>query len=75
MSANVPHSRAAVKAELAALHEHRSQLRSTMHIEVGGPDEDAQRDRFRQRVLDRLATFGRTVGVAYGEAFKRIDDL
>ena len=64
-----------VDAKLAALSEHRSQLRSTMHIEVGSPDEDAQRDRFRRRVLDRLATFGRTVGVAAGEGFKRIDDL
>ena len=65
----------AVDLKLAALLEHRSQLRSTMHIEVGSPDEDAQRDRFRRRVLDRLATFGRTAGVAYGEGFKRIDDL
>jgi LmbE family N-acetylglucosaminyl deacetylase len=64
-----------VDAKLAALLEHRSQLRSTMHIEEGAPDEDAQRDRFRRRVLDRLASFGRTAGVPYGEGFKRIDDL
>ena len=63
------------EAKLAALLEHRSQLRSTMHIEVGSAEEEAQRDRFRRRVLDRLATFGRTVGVAHGEGFKRIDDL
>ena len=64
-----------VEPKLAALLEHRSQLRSTMHIEVGTDAEDEQRERFRRRVLDRLATFGRTAGVAYGEAFKRIDDL
>lgn len=64
-----------VEPKLAALLEHRSQLRSTMHIEVGTDAEDEQRDRFRRRVLDRLATFGRRVGVAYGEAFKRIDEL
>jgi len=64
-----------VEAKLAALLEHRTQLRSTMHIEAGAPDEDEQRERFRRRVLDRLATFGRTVAVAYGEGFKRIDDL
>jgi LmbE family N-acetylglucosaminyl deacetylase len=64
-----------VDAKLAALLEHRTQLRSTMHIEIGSPDEQDQRDRFRRRVLDRLATFGRTVARAYGEGFKRIDDL
>jgi LmbE family N-acetylglucosaminyl deacetylase len=62
-------------SKLAALLEHRSQLRSTMHIEVGSADEDAQRDRFRRRVIDRLATFGRTAGLAHAEGFKRIDDL
>jgi len=64
-----------VDAKLAALLEHRSQLRSTMHIEVGSDDEHAQRDRFQRRVIDRLATFGRTAGIAHGEGFKRIDDL
>ncbi|HEX4821335.1 MAG TPA: PIG-L deacetylase family protein [Acidimicrobiales bacterium] len=64
-----------VDAKLAALLEHRSQQRSTMHIDVGSDDESAQRDRFQRRVLDRLATFGRIAGVAHGEGFKRIDDL
>ena len=64
-----------VDAKLAALLEHRTQLRSTMHIEVGSRDEEHQREHFRRRVLDRLATFGRTAGIAYGEGFKRIDDL
>jgi LmbE family N-acetylglucosaminyl deacetylase len=64
-----------VDTKLAALFEHRSQLRSTMHIEVGTTDEAAQRERFRRRVADRLATFGRQAGLAAGEGFKRIDDL
>ena len=64
-----------VDTKLAALLEHRSQLRSTMHIEVGSEDENAQRDRFRRRVVDRLATFGRRAGFAHGEGFKRIDEL
>ena len=64
-----------VDTKLAALLEHRTQLRSTMHIEVGAHDEEEQREHFNRRVLDRLATFGRTAGVAYGEGFKRIDDL
>src|SRR5204862_6346335 len=64
-----------VDSKLAALLEHRAQLRSTMHIEVGSENEDAQRDRFRRRVIDRLATFGRQAGFAHGEGFKRIDEL
>ncbi|MEY2448883.1 MAG: hypothetical protein QOH79_2359, partial [Acidimicrobiaceae bacterium] len=64
-----------VDSKLSALLEHRTQLRSTMHIDVGADDEAAQRERFRRRVLDRLATFGRTVGIAFGEGFKRLDDL
>jgi LmbE family N-acetylglucosaminyl deacetylase len=64
-----------VDAKLAALLEHRTQLRSTMHIDVGANDEEKQRGHFRQRVLDRLATFGRTTGVPYAEGFKRIEDL
>jgi LmbE family N-acetylglucosaminyl deacetylase len=66
---------ASVDAKLAALLEHRTQLRSTMHIELGSENEEAQRANFRRRVLDRLATFGRTAGVAFGEGFKRIDEL
>jgi hypothetical protein len=40
-----------------------------------GSEDDDQRDRFRRRVLDRLPTFRRTAGIAYGEGFKRVDDL
>jgi LmbE family N-acetylglucosaminyl deacetylase len=60
-------------AKLAALFAHASQLRSTMHIEPG--DDGTQREAFRRRVLDRLATNGRQAGLASAEAFKRIDDL
>ena len=64
---------ASVDKKLAALYEHKSQLRSTMHIE---PDDDGtQRGAFERRLRDRLATFGRQAGVAYAEAFKRIDEL
>jgi len=62
-------------AKLAALACHESQLRSTMDIETGADDEQAQRDRFERRVLDRLATFGRRIGVAHGEGFKLIAEL
>jgi LmbE family N-acetylglucosaminyl deacetylase len=64
-----------VDMKLDALHEHASQLRSTMHIERGSPDEARQRAAFRRRELDRMAAFGRQAGVAFAEAFKRIDDL
>jgi LmbE family N-acetylglucosaminyl deacetylase len=64
-----------VDVKLAALHEHASQLRSTMHIDVGGTDEEQQRARFRRHELERMAVFGRQTGVAYAEGFKRIDDL
>ena len=62
-----------VEAKLAALEAHVSQFRSTMLIEDAS-DEEA-RQRFRRRVLDKLATWGRAVGVAYAEAFKLIDQL
>jgi LmbE family N-acetylglucosaminyl deacetylase len=62
-----------VEAKLAALLAHRSQLRSTM--EIDDPADEAQVSRFRRRVLEGLATVGRQIGVAYGEAFKRLDRM
>ncbi len=62
-----------IGAKLAALEAHASQFRSTMGITDTG--SEAQREGFRQRVLDRLAEFGRPVGYRYGEGFKRIDNL
>lgn len=62
-----------VDAKLAALFEHRSQLRSTM--DITDASDEAQVARFRRHVLDRLATWGRQTGVAHAEAFKLIDRL
>jgi LmbE family N-acetylglucosaminyl deacetylase len=64
-----------VDAKLAALFCHESQLRSTMHVTIGAPDEAEQRRSFERRVRDRLATFGRQAGVAYGEGFKLLSEL
>jgi LmbE family N-acetylglucosaminyl deacetylase len=67
-----------VGPKIAALLEHRSQLRSTMHIadpdalEVGQHPELIE---FTKRVTDRLAENGREAGFAAAEAFKRIDSL
>ncbi len=60
-------------AKTAALLEHRSQFRSTHAIE--DPSRLDQVERFGRRVGERLAEVGRDAGVAYGEAFKRIDAL
>ena len=62
-----------VEQKLAALMEHRSQLRSTMHIDdVGDAEQIAA---FRNRVTARLAEHGALAGVRHGEAFRRIADL
>jgi LmbE family N-acetylglucosaminyl deacetylase len=60
-----------VEAKLTALLAHASQLRSTMAVD--DPTDVAAVARFRRRVLDRLAEWGRQVGVAHAEAFKRLD--
>ncbi len=67
-----------VEAKLAALLEHRSQLRSTMGIAEANAVEDDEHPEvleFKRRVTDRLAENGRQGGFAAAEAFKRIDDL
>ena len=67
-----------VEAKLAALLEHRSQLRSTMGIAETNAVEDDEHPEvleFKRRVTDRLAENGRQGGFAAAEAFKRIDDL
>jgi LmbE family N-acetylglucosaminyl deacetylase len=59
--------------KLAALLEHRSQHRSTMHID---PDDDGtQIAAFRKRIVDRLAEHGARAGVEHAELFKAIVDL
>jgi LmbE family N-acetylglucosaminyl deacetylase len=62
-----------VDAKIAALLEHRSQLRSTMDID--DPADEAQVERFRRHVLDRLAGWGARIGVEHAEAFKLVDRL
>ena len=61
-------------AKLAALEAHASQFRSTMGVDQDA-DAPEQLAAFRRRVLDGLATHGRRAGVAYAEAFKRMDEL
>ncbi len=67
-----------VEAKMAALLEHRSQLRSTMGIaEQDAVADDAHPEvaDFRRRVIERLAEQGLEGGFAAAEAFKRIDNL
>jgi LmbE family N-acetylglucosaminyl deacetylase len=59
--------------KIAALLAHRSQFRSTMHID--DPDAPTELDRFRANVAARLAEHGRYADVALGEAFKLINNL
>jgi LmbE family N-acetylglucosaminyl deacetylase len=61
--------------KLAALEAHRSQLRSTMKIDVGSPEEDEQRAAFHDWVRTALREHGALGGVTYGEAFKAITTL
>ncbi len=59
--------------KIAALLDHRSQLRSTMFID---PDDDgSQLAAFRARVLGKLTSHGRLSRVPEGEAFHLIDRL
>lgn len=59
--------------KVAALLEHHSQYRSTMHID---PDDDGrQLTAFRDLVVGRLADGGRRAGVEHAELFKAITDL
>ena len=61
--------------KLAALEAHRSQLLSTMSVDVASPEGEAQLVAFRARVRERLVEHGRLAGVDRGEAFKSITDL
>ena len=65
----------AVARKLAALEAHRTQLRSTMFVELGSAEGEAQLAAFRARVNERLVAHGRIAGVPKGEAFKAITDL
>jgi LmbE family N-acetylglucosaminyl deacetylase len=65
----------AVARKLAALEAHRSQLRSTMRVEVESAEVEAQLAAFRARVNERLAEHGKRAGIPRGEAFKAITNL
>lgn len=58
--------------KVAALLCHGSQWESTMGI---GSDTAAGRGQFESRLAERAAAAGRPAGLAYAEAFKRIDRL
>jgi LmbE family N-acetylglucosaminyl deacetylase len=61
------------EAKFAALMEHRSQLRSTMHVD--DLDDAGQVAAFRARMDERLAEHGALAGLAQAESFKLIDRL
>ncbi|MEY2568357.1 MAG: hypothetical protein QOE35_2886 [Actinomycetota bacterium] len=62
-----------VDTKLEALMQHRSQLRSTMHIDDLTVTD--QVDAFRARVEQRLADHGALADLPQGEAFKAIREL
>lgn len=62
-----------VDDKVAALLAHETQFESTMAIADAGVGDEVAR--FRRRVLDRLASWGRQAGVAHAEAFKLLDSL
>jgi LmbE family N-acetylglucosaminyl deacetylase len=62
-----------VEAKLDALLEHRSQFRSTMHVDDA--DTPGALDVFRARVVARLREHGAIAGLAVGEAFKLVENL
>jgi LmbE family N-acetylglucosaminyl deacetylase len=65
----------AVARKLAALEAHRSQLLSTMAVDLDSPEGEAQLATFRSRVHDKLIEHGLIAGVTQGEAFKAITDV
>ncbi len=64
-----------VARKLGALEAHRSQLLSTMFVDLDSPEGEAQLAAFRTRVRERLIEHGQLAGVPWGEAFKSITDL
>ena len=65
-----------VAAKVDALLAHRSQWRSTMGIEAHGPDANAQRAAFVDRLEREVDAFGTAAGAGGpAEGFKRIDDV
>ncbi|MGH9103952.1 MAG: PIG-L deacetylase family protein, partial [Acidimicrobiales bacterium] len=62
-----------VDVKIAALLEHRTQLRSTMG--VADATDAAGTDSFRKRIRTRLEDAGRPAGFAAGEAFRLLRPL
>jgi LmbE family N-acetylglucosaminyl deacetylase len=62
-------------AKLTALLAHRTQWRSTMGIEAGGPDEADQLEAFEARVRGEAAALGAGWGLELAEGFKRLEPL
>lgn len=64
-----------IDRKLAALLEHHSQYRTTMHIDDPGSTEQAER--FRDRIRERAAAAADcgAPGATYGERFKLLSDL
>ncbi|MDZ7675837.1 MAG: PIG-L deacetylase family protein [Acidimicrobiales bacterium] len=62
-------------AKLLALRAHRSQLRSTMHVDVDDPTADEQWQTFAERTRDRCAEWGALGECELGEGFKLLDEL
>ncbi|MFN0025916.1 MAG: PIG-L deacetylase family protein [Acidimicrobiales bacterium] len=64
--------------KFAGLFAHESQFRSTMKIDATnaeGSNGAAQRQRFVDRITDRLAQHGAVAGFTHGEAYKLISQL
>jgi LmbE family N-acetylglucosaminyl deacetylase len=64
-----------IARKLAALESHRSQLRSTMFVDLSTPEGEERLAAFRARAHERLVAGGQVAGVPQGEAFKAITDL
>jgi LmbE family N-acetylglucosaminyl deacetylase len=64
-----------VARKLAALEAHRSQLLSTMYVDLESPEGEAQLTAFRARVHNRLVEHGQMAGVPLGEAYAAMTDL
>ena len=64
-----------VDTKIAALLEHRSQLRTTMHVSATDTSREEELAAFAARIRERLASTGATSGFDAGEAFKRMDNL
>ena len=60
-------------AKVEALMCHRSQYRTTLHID--DPDDAEQVARFRKRMADRAADHGSLAGLTWGERFKLLAEL